>query len=311
MDEKIRLVSDQPALIASSIKPFVSASILRLEELKKLTIDDAIGRYLTDKTTRLFEGDGYDLEAIKIKHLLAHISGIYNYADAEYLDMIQNDKQHRWTREEQLLRSIEMGDPLSPPADTFVYADANFLLATEIIETITELPFYTAMRKLLKYEELGFEDTWFPTLEKPNPATKSLVHQYWSSRGWDSYDIDPSFDLYGGGGIATTTQELTQFFYNLFQGNIIRDSTTLNKIFTKIIPPGEEDNGYCLGLGEDIINGHRYYWHGGFWGTNVMYFPELETSIAIYVLEKDKSQMVYNEIPGAIVEKLAKQLNRK
>ena len=308
IDGKIKLACDQPALIASTVKPYVSATILRLEEQKKLTIEDPIAIHLTDKTRKLFESDGYDLEAIKIKHLLGHVSGIADYVTMDYINEIQNDIQHRWTRDEQLSLAIHKGEFLGSPMDTFVYADTNYLLATEIIETVTELPFYSAMRKLLKYDELGFEDTWFPTLENPNLTTKPLVHQYWTLRGWDSYDMDPSFDLYGGGGIATTTKELAQFSYNLFQGNIIQDTTALNKIFTKLIPSNGKDYRYCLGLREGVSNGIKHYEHGGFWGTNVLYFPELEASIAVYVLEKDKTKLMYNIVPNAILNQLAEQL---
>ena len=40
-DQKIKLAYDQPALIASSIKTYVSASILRLQELGLLSIEDS------------------------------------------------------------------------------------------------------------------------------------------------------------------------------------------------------------------------------------------------------------------------------
>ena len=308
-DQSIKLACDQPALIASSIKPYVATTILRLQEQNKLTIEDPIGIHLTEKTAKLFQTDGYDLDAIRVKHLLSHTSGIYNYANGAYLDMIQNNKLHRWTRDEQLNLSIEMGSPLGSPADTFVYADANYLLATEIIETVSDLPFYSAMRKLLKYEELGLEDTWFPTLEKPNPTTKKLVHQYWSSREWDSYDIDPSFDLYGGGGIASTTSDIAQFAYSLFQGKIIEDTTIFNKIFTQIIPSNGEDMGYYLGLGEGTSNGLTYYGHGGFWGTTVLYFPELEASIAVYILDRDQFHL-RKQVTNAVVKQIANHLER-
>lgn len=301
--EKTALTPDEPALIASSIKPYVAATILRLVEREELNIDDPIGNYLTEKTIKLFESDGYDLDSIRIKHLLAHRSGIYNYANQEYLNMIDNDRQHRWTRDEQLALSIQMGERLGPPADTFVYADANFLLATEIIETVYEAPFYLAMRELLHYESQGLVHTWFPTLEKPNPDTKPLVHQYWSSRGWDSHEIDPSFDLYGGGGIATTTKELALFYYNLFNGYIIKDRSVLNQIFTKVFPADKNDNGYCLGIVETYSDGHKSYGHGGFWGTRVEYFPEYDASISLYVLDRDMGLLRRD-----IIDSLAKEL---
>jgi len=309
-DQKVKLSSDQPALIASTIKPYISATILRLQELGLLALEDSISKHLTEETILLFESVGYDFDNIRIKHLLSQTSGIKEYADGEYIKWINKNQKHRWTRNEQLRLTASKGKPLGSPEVVWSYSDANFLLCTEIIESNTNKPFYTAIRDLLKYEELGFRNTWFPTLEKPNKTTKPLVHQYWSSWNWDSYNMDISFDLYGGGGIATTTEELAKFAYNLFQGNIIEDTTTLNKIFTKIIPSDNEDTKYLLGIGEGSINEFTCYWHGGFWGTNVLYFPELETSIAVYVLEKDNFQLVYDEVPDLIVKQLVKHLNK-
>lgn len=303
-DEKTPLQADQPALIASCIKTYIAATILRLEESGLLTIEDAISQHLTAETIQLFEAVGYDFDSIKIKHLLSQTSGIKEYADKDYLQKINENKKHRWTRNEQLRLAVSKG-PLGNPEEVWNYSDANFLLCTELIESITKKPFYTAIRELLGYKELGIKNTWFPTLETPHYNTKPLVHQYWSSWNWDSYEMDPSFDLYGGGGIATTTEELAQFSYNLFQGNIIKDSTVLNKLFTKIIPSNGKDTKYFLGLGEEVLNGYTYYWHGGFWGTNYLYLPALETSIAIFVLDRDKSQLVYGDIPKLLVDLIA------
>lgn len=301
-ENKIKLAPDQPALIASSIKTYVSATILRLQEQNKLSIEDAIKNHLTNKTIKLFESDGYELDSIKIKHLLSHTSGIEDYANEDYLNYIDKNPKHRWTRNEQLELAIKVGNPLGKPGDIFSYADANYLLLTEIIESVTKKPFYEAMRVLLKYDELGFSNTWFPTLETKNKQTKSMVHQYWGEKNWDSYNHDISWDLYGGGGIATTTKELAQFSYNLFNGKIIKDKNTLNLIFTTIETKDGKDNNYGLGLSIGDVKGYTSYGHGGFWGTVVLYFPEMDTSIAVYILERDKGKLRKNVLEALVLE---------
>jgi D-alanyl-D-alanine carboxypeptidase len=304
IETKTALTKDQPALIASSIKTYISATLLRLQELKLLSIEDASKNHLSEKTVALFESGGYNLDNIKIKHLLSHTSGIWNYATEEYLDRIDENPKYRWTRDEQLELVITGGEPLGNPGDLFSYADANFLLCTEIIESATNKPFYESMRELLRYEDLGFSDTWFPTLEDKNAETKALVHQYWGERNWDSYDHDISWDLYGGGGIATTTKELAQFSYNLFNGKIIEDENTLNQIFTEISTKDGKDNHYYLGLSKGEEKGYKTYAHGGFWGTTVAYLPELNTSISVFVLERNERKLRKN-ILEALIENLS------
>ncbi|WP_034920637.1 serine hydrolase domain-containing protein [Gillisia sp. CAL575] len=301
-ENKTKLVSDQPALIASSIKTYISASLLRLQEQNKLSIEDPIKNYLSNRTIKLFESDGYDLDRIKIKHLLSHTSGIEDYANDEYLDWVDKNQKHRWTRDEQLELTIKVGNPLGEPEDTFNYADANYLLCTEIIENVTNKPFYESIRDLLKYEELGFSNTWFPILETKKQQTKSLVHQYWGEKNWDSYNHDISWDLYGGGGIATTTEELARFSYYLFNNKIIKDKNILNQIFTTIDTKDGKDNKYGLGLSIGNVKGYTSYGHGGFWGTVVLYFPKLDSSIAVFILERDERILRKNVLEALVLE---------
>lgn len=282
------LEPDQPALIASSIKTYVSATILRLVEERKLTTEQSIKKIISNKSRKLFEDGGYDLETISVGHLLSHTSGIQNYANQEYTDFITNNPKYRWTRDEQLELTIQVGKPIAKPGIVFNYTDANYLLLTEIIETITKLPFYEAMRELLRYKELELNNTWFPTLEEKPKGTKPLVHQYWGEYKWDSHEIDVSVDLYGGGGIACPMKDLARFSYNLFNAKIIEDTTVLNLIFTKIQTNDSIQNNYYYGLSLSEYKGLKAYGHGGFWGTDVLYFPKLNTSVSVCVLERDK-----------------------
>ncbi|MEM9259768.1 MAG: serine hydrolase domain-containing protein, partial [Bacteroidota bacterium] len=220
-DKRSALAADQPVLIASSIKTYVAASVLRLVEEELLSLELPIEDLVSEKTRALFTTDGYDFSAIRVKHLLSHTSGIEDYANQAYIDYKDKYPNYRWTRDEQLALAVKVGAPLAGPGEVFSYADANYLLLTEIIEGRTKLPFYEAMRKLLKYDELGLNKTWFPTLEKKPRRTKKMAHQYWGAYGWDAQNMDVSWDLYGGGGIACPTKDLAQFVYHYFNGNIV------------------------------------------------------------------------------------------
>jgi len=61
----------------------------------------------------------------------------------------------------------------------------------------------------------------------------------------------------------------------------------LNLIFTKIERKGGEDKQYLLGLSEENIEGFKCYGHGVIWGGRVLYFPKLETSISVFILDRD------------------------
>lgn len=286
---KVPLTEDQSVLIASNTKTYVSATILRLVEQSKLNLSQAIDTLIFEDTNVLLKSDGYNTAEITLAQLLNHTSGIYDYAGTEdYMQMIKDDPKHRYSRNEQIKMALKMGEPLGDAGDIFAYADTNYLLLTEIIEGITKKPFYTSLRELINYDKLGMDNTWFSTLEEYPKDLKPLAHQYWTSEGFDSYKIDHSFDLYGGGGIASTTKDLAVFSQSLFSNKIFDQPKTLDLIYTKANPKQPMEGGYYLGLSSIDIDGFKGFGHGGFWGTAVNYFPKLNTSIAVFVLDRDK-----------------------
>lgn len=318
IENKNKLQPNQPALIASNIKTYVAAAILRLQEEQKLSIEDPISKHLTSKTAALFHDDGYQIDLIKIKHLLSHTSGIHDYVNDEYFEKINTNPKYRWTRDEQLKLATSVGNPLGKPQQLFKYADVNYLLATEIIEQKTKKPFYTAIRELLKYDQLQLNNTWFPTLENKPEQTPQLVHQYWNESKWgakeldfkwDSYDHDISWDLYGGGGIATTMKELAQFSYKLFNGDIIGNKDVLNLITKDVTTTDGIPKIYRLGIANATIKGLKAYGHGGFWGTNSFYFPELDAAISICVLERNNKMEVISSTFNTLISELTKRIH--
>jgi D-alanyl-D-alanine carboxypeptidase len=297
--------ADQPALIASNTKTYVSASILRLVELNKLQITDPIAKHLSENTKAVLAKDAYDLEAITIAHLMSHTSGVYDYVDSEERLLIkraQENPKYRWTRDEQIALAVSGGEPLGSPGDIFSYADTNFSLLSEIIEQRTGKKFYTAIRDLLQYKRFRLDNTWFDSLEDVPKNTKPLVHQYWDKMGFDSYVLDHSFDLYGGGGIAATTKDIARFSQLLFNGKFFDKAETLQLIYTPM--PAKEDTGenYHLGLMESTVNGYTSYGHGGFWGTIVQYVPELDLSISVFINNRDANKLRKEVLEGLLSE---------
>ncbi len=224
-----KLDKNQPVLVASNTKTFVATAILKLVENGKITLNQPIKKLLSCKTKTILEQDDYELNKITIKHLLSHTSGIDDYVNDAYFDFINNNKQHKWTRNKQIKLSVKTGHYLSKPGEKFKYADINYLLLTEIIEKITKQPFYKSIRNLIDYKKHHLNNTWFVDLEKKPINTKPLAHQYYNKYNWDSYDLNPSWDLFGGGGIASTTKDMSLFFQALFTGKIIKNKKFISQ----------------------------------------------------------------------------------
>jgi len=300
---KTPLKADQPVTTASNTKTYIAAAIFRLQEQGKLNVTDAIGKHLAAPTRNKLAVAGYDVTAIKLRHLLSHTSGIDDYVTEDYFNFIDKNRQHRWTRDEQIDLAMKAGKRLGAPGDTFRYADVNYLLLAEIIENTTHKPFYTAVRELLRYKEAGLNHTWFAELEPTPRNTPPLIHQYWNKYPWDTYDLHPSWDLFGGGGILATPQDMTRFYKHLFEGHIIHNEQLLADMCT--MPPCKTHTNYALGVRILKISGLTAYYHGGFWGTDVIYFPELKTAMTIVILEHSERD-ISADICQAIVQEIKK-----
>jgi len=288
-------------LIASNTKPYVAAAILKLVENDKIEIDQPIRKLVQGKTRSLLKREGYDLNKITIRHLLSHTSGINDYVSDNYFKYVDQNKDFEWTRNQQISLTATTGDPLAEPGKEFSYADVNYLLLTEILERKTGKRFYTAIRRLLQYEELGFENTWFKNLEDKPDSSLALCHQYSKKNGWDSYDLNPSWDMFGGGGIASNTRECALFFQALFEGKIIKDEAILKSMSTYLFP--RKKSNYCLGIRKIPFDGYKVYYHGGWWGTDVMYSPQTNSSISVFTLQKAKRTEI-NPFLGKTMMKL-------
>lgn len=297
------LMANQPVNIASNTKTYISAAIFRLQEEKDLNVTDAIGKHLSLRTRNGMSAVGYDLNAIKLTHLLSHTSGIDDYVTEDYFNFVDKNRQYHWTRDEQIDLAMKAGKRLGASGYTFRYADVNYLLLAEIIENITRKPFYVAVCELLRYKEVHLNHTWFAELESSPRNVGPLVHQYWNKYPWDTYDLHPSWDLFGGGGILATPQDMARFYKQLFEGNIIHDKQLLAAMCT--VPPCKSHTNYAMGVRILKIAGLTAYYHGGFWGTDVIYFPELKMSMAIVILEHSERDISAG-ICRAIVEVIKK-----
>lgn len=93
-------------------------------------------------------------------------------------------------------------------------------------------------------------------------------------------------------------KEMAVFFRNLFNGKIIKDAKVL-ALMNQNVPPNQEIN-YCLGIRKIKAFDLLEYNHGGGLGTDVVYIPELNASIAISALEADKHPVAVEISKGLV-----------
>ena len=291
--------------VASVTKTFVAASILRLYEDGKIKLDDPINRYLPNEYNSILEGGGYPTNVITVRQILTHTSGIFDYAKAqEYFVAVSSDPKHRWTRIEQVQDAIKWGKPQNAPGKGYHYSDTGYILLGEMIERLTGKPLGPALRSVLDFKKLKLDETYLETLEPVPAGIKPLSHPYLGEM--DIIDFDPSVDLYGGGGLVSSTEDLALFYRALLRGKVFRRASTLQIMLT--VPPTNEDapgGPYALGIQRRKIGGNICWGHTGFWGTSAFHCPDIEVTI---VRHYNQAQPAPDFIFKTLYDEIAKVL---
>ncbi len=304
----VPMTAFHPVRIASNTKTYVAAAVLRLAEEGRLGIDDPIAAHLPDETVALLVGDRYHPEQMTVRHLLTHTSGLYDHSDSQkYGDAIMADPQHRWTRTEQVEAAMAWGQPWGAPGEIYTYCDTGYVLLGAIIEQVSGQPLAAAVRQLLRFDELGLASTWWEDLEPPPEGAPERAHQYIDET--DTFVFDPSFDLYGGGGLVATLGDVAAFFGALFSNRVYSDRATLELMLSTIEGarprPDADDTAlapgtYRMGVWVVEIDGVTAYAHSGFWGTAVVFVPDLDLAVAVTVNQNKAKEAMWDMVGESI-----------
>lgn len=285
LEKDRKLDAAQPFRIASLTKVFVAVAIMRLRENGQLALDDAITQYISQAHIEILKKGGYNPDAITIRQCLNHSSGLYDYAEGgpAYIEVASKTPSRRWTRTEQIQFAMDYGKPHASPGIEEHYSDTGYILLGEIIEKLTNTGLAEGLRSLLKFDEIGMNATWLETLEPKPEGLLPSVKRYMGTL--DASDWDASVDLYGGGGLVSTTKDLGIFLQALFIGKIYEHEDSLAVMLLqkdynaagKQLPEQRLGFGSIQGKKNDIVA----YTHSGFWGTLFIHFPKYQCSIAI------------------------------
>lgn len=297
--KELKLLADQTFRIASVSKTFVAATILRLWEDRKLKMEDPISKYISEEHNNILRTGNYDPEEITIYHLLTHSSGLSDHTQSpkyrfEYLRL-----NHKWTRTEQLNDLVNFTKPVGKIGEKFSYSDTGYILLGEIIEKVTKKSLGEAIVEQLKLKQLGLTNIFMEDFEGDYSIKR--IHQYIENE--DTYYINPSLDYYGGGGLLANSHDLSLFFQYLFEHKIFRKKLTLNKMLSPVNYQSNQTLDYRIGIWKTEIDGMLAYTHTGFWGTQVIYIPEIKTSIAVNYSQRWSNSSFAPIIP-IIVNKL-------
>ena len=159
--------------IASATKQFTAAAVMELVEAGKLSLDDSIAEHLP--------GVPEDCEAITVRHLLQHTSGIPGA-----------NSQGSGTKLSSVLSSFLRGGPVHAPGTHFEYWNQGYALLSEIIARASGED-YVAFCERNLFAPAGMSVTCFTGDDAPKGAVVSVGR---SPRG-DRSALDHPYGSYG------------------------------------------------------------------------------------------------------------------
>ncbi|MFN0137266.1 MAG: serine hydrolase domain-containing protein [Phycisphaerae bacterium] len=225
--------------IASATKQFTAASALRLVQGEKLDLDHSISKHLP--------GIPEDCQAITLRHLLQHTSGIPGNNSMGAGDDIA-----------KVLPSFLRGGPKHTPGTHWEYWNQGYAIASEIIARAGGAS-YTDICRTLLFEPVAMRATCFTGDAAPAGATVAIgASKFGPSRSALDHPYGAyGFQYRGMGGVVTNVWDLWRWDRAL-SGNDLLSAASRKALLEA------GSHGYALGwfVGKDI-GGRQMHSHGG------------------------------------------------
>ena len=267
--------------VASVAKTFTAATLLLLVEDGHIAVDMPVTHLLNDPIRSLLDAVEPGVrEQITIERLLNHTSGLHDFGrDDEFMSRVGSDPQHEWTATELIDLSMRRGPMAGVPGERFHYSDTGFTLLASVVEQVLGAALPAAYRWMLARAGLVLEHTWLEGRESAPDAAPARVHQYLG--GADTFELDPSCDTWGGGGLVSTCADLAAFADALFSGRILRSRPLLDWMLSCDRPTDLGAMGQFSGRGifRTPVLGVDRYGHEGFWGVWMHHYPDLGVTV--------------------------------
>ena len=233
--------------IGSISKQFTAASILLLQEDGKLSLDDAVGKYVPGLT----QGDN-----VTIRQILSHTSGYQDYWPEDYVmtPMLAPESA------QQILDTWGKKPLDFEPGTQWQYSNTNFVIAGRIVESVTGHPLMDFLTSRI-FRPLGMTSVWNSDEAKLTQTDATAYYRHAlgplriapkEGRGW----------MFAAGELAMTARDLALWDESLIAQSILKPDS-YKQMFTEV--KLKDGKGTHYGLGVEVMDrqGHRSIEHSG------------------------------------------------
>jgi len=258
LEQRVANTTKSRHRLASLSKPITAVLTMALVEEERLGLDDSIRKVMPELPAR------YD--AVTIRRLLAHQSGIREYAG---IDEVFSTKHYMSL--EEAARSIFVESPLQfEPGTKTAYTTYGYTLLGAALERATGKSF----KQLLETRLRGFSLDEFLSLvpDRVRPYRRN------PAMTWENAPAFDASNKYAGGGIVSSADDYATFLIQLSSGRLLRKNSITAMWTQQKLSDGSVVPYATLGWATGLRNEHRFFTHGGLQPgtTTVMnWFPDL------------------------------------
>ncbi|MFC9243968.1 serine hydrolase domain-containing protein [Streptomyces sp. NPDC057136] len=252
--------------VGSITKSFVATVLLQMEAEGRIDLDDTVERRLPG----VVRGNGNDGRKIRVRQLLNHTSGLFDYlADEEYLKKytFEGYLKHRYDTVSPMkhVRLALSHKPMFEPGEKHSYSNTNYVLAGLIIEKVGGRTYEEEVRDRI-IGPLGLKNTSNPgnSVHLPRPSSRGYAKLFESAPD----RIDDITEMNGSqgwadGDIISTAGDLNRFYSALLRGKLLPPKQ-LKAMKTTVSAPESPGMSYGLGLTRLKTSCGTTLWgHGG------------------------------------------------
>lgn len=258
--------------IASNSKQFAAFAILLLERQGKLSLDDAVRRYvpeLPDFGT-----------PITVRHLMHNVSGLRDFGDLR--EMVGMGIEHPIDKHQFMVMLARQQALNFPPGKRYLYSNTNWVLLALIAERVDGRSYRKLMEQEV-FEPLGMHHTQVrddPMRVVPNRAST------YTPLATGGYRINYAWGLASGlagmSFVHTTVEDLARWDANFFTERVGGEGIT-ERMYARGRLSSGAPNFYAAGLMVGQYRGLRTVYHGGYGGgsSQLIRFPDQRLSVAV------------------------------
>jgi CubicO group peptidase (beta-lactamase class C family) len=285
----VPLRPDMVFRIGSMTKQFTAVAILMLVEEGKVSVSDAITKFLPDYPT--------GGRTITVEHLLTHTSGIKSYTDMD--DFLANMRKDYTVKE--LIDHFKSQPMEFEPGERYLYDNSGYFLLGAIVEKASGMG-YEAFLKTRIFDVVGMPDT---SLESTSRITPRRAHGYArNGETWVNAEFLSMTQPYSAGALVSTVDDLARWDAALYTGKLLRPQT-LQPAFTPHRLKDGKPIDYGYGWQPGTWEGFTVIQHaGGINGFVSMGVRVPERKVYVAVL----SNRIADPFPGPVAQRVAVSL---